>query len=196
MKPTLRSQNVDEVDKLIEWLKFIHQQVNDQLKFGESKNGAVLILNSAIVIGYLTLLPFSLSDCPPTILIYSISFLFFNTAAILISLCSLLPDLDNEIKQTSKNTNDVNLLFFIDLSFLSEEELILRMINELQLQTNCENSPFAKQLANQIIKLSIIGKNKHRHFVFAIWLTIFGITTPVIGTIVFFAYKRIARRNN
>ncbi|MCX6055102.1 MAG: DUF5706 domain-containing protein [Chloroflexi bacterium] len=190
---------VDNLSTLIEWLKFIYLNVNDQQKYAESKNGAILILNSALVIGYLTFLPYNINDCPFYLLLYSISFVILNTFAIVFSLLSFLPTLNNKIKEPKpqKNKNlEANIFFFMHLADYTERELLSRIYDDLKISNKGDIDSICTQISNQIIKNSSITKKKHQLFTTAVWLTLFGITTPIIGGIILLGYSILKGRKN
>jgi hypothetical protein len=186
-------QNEERAKASIELLKFIYSNVNDQTKFAESKNGALIILNSGLIFGYLSILPYEPNNCPLIIFIYSIIFVFFNVVAIFISLLSLIPIL-SKIPQTEKpDDGTLNILFFDHLTGFSEKELVRRTNHDLNIQESDYDDPICLQLAQQIIVNSGITKRKYCLFKKALWSTIFGLFTPIIGVIILFIVDRKQR---
>lgn len=181
--------NSSIIKEPMELLRFIYVNVNDQLKFAEGKNGALLVFNSGIIIGYLTLLPYNLSDCPFYLLIYSVSFVLLNIFAIGVSLLSLVPVLENTQKKAKNLDGEKNILFFSHLANLSEIGLLKRICTCLKIPNSACDEQLYLQISNQIITNSRIAARKHELFKISVWVTICGIFTPILGAIFFVAYS-------
>lgn len=179
-----------------ELLKFIYLNIIDQQKYAENKNAAILVLNSAILIGYLTLLPYSLNDCPIYILLYSISFVLLGILAILASLFSFLPILSNKIENQQTQDSDFNIFFFMHLAKFTARDLLVKIYGNLNLPQPSEGDPLCMQIANQIVINSCIARRKHKLFGVSLWLSIFGIVTPIVGGIILLIYTISQARHN
>lgn len=181
-------------DIVEERLEYIFKNVNDHLRFAESKNGALVALNSGLIFGYLSFLPYSFSNIPWFILVYSVSFTLLNVTAIIIGLISFVP-----ITQLKRNNKDHvigkdNYLFFDHISNYSEEDLLERIYTDHGLSSK-EKSKYSIQVCNQIVINSTIAKRKFKLFSFAVWATIFAILTPIFGSLVLFMTRAINSKN-
>jgi hypothetical protein len=175
----------------IKLLEFILSQIMDQQKYAESKNGALLGLNSAIVLGYLAMIPYTIYDCPKVVFWYSVSFVLCNCLSIISSLFSFIPILDNSVNQKIKNPDYSNVFFFMDLSKLQVNEFLSNILKVILTSNPYSEESLLSQLSNQIIVNSTICKKKHKRFIFSVWFTIFGLLTPIVGlTIFFFWFKK------
>jgi len=152
---------------LREELKYIFSNVNDWLKFAEAKHGGLILLNSAIIIGVISVLPDSkLFDS------YSAAAsLAICGCSILISLASQFPTTSNLLIGASNKANP-NIYFFEDLSKMSLDGFLLeyrRSYPDFKPTASDEN------LVNQILVNSRIATSKFRTFKICCYVSIFGI---------------------
>ena len=181
---------------LTEQLIFIFENTNNWMKFAEAKNGALLILNSGLIFGYLGILPYTVFDCPFLILLYSISFIIFCLLALFVNLFSFLPFFKPLVLIPSKKKTNLipNVLFWGDLSKINAEELINRLND--QKNESLVLDQYQKDLSSQIIINSAITHRKYNLFTYSVWLTIFGLITPILGIVFLLIYRKIKGAKN
>ena len=174
---------------LTERLTFIFENTNNWLKFAEAKNGALIILNSGLIFGLFGILPNTVLDCPPLILLYSSSFVLFCSFSLILNLFSFIPSINtNDINPSKINKNLItNVIFWGDLSKINSEELFKRLIDPKNVSIVVDQ--YQKDLSSQIIVNSAITHKKYFLFEYSVWLTIFGIVTPILGIIFLLLYR-------
>ncbi len=159
-------------------IKEIFQNVNEWLKFAEAKHAGLIILNSGIIFGILTVYK-DYKDYFHWLIIYStISLLGFS---MLLTLISFFPKMKNKVKDKDKPENP-NLYFFGHLSLLSEDELSKEL---LTIYPEYKLDKIDKDIINQIIVNSNIASRKYKLFKCAIIFTILGLIVPLISLIIF-----------
>ncbi len=158
-------------------IKSIFQNVNEWLKFAEAKHAGMIVLNSGIIFGilsiykdYKTIVSWELIIV--IIIVFGIS--------IILSLISLFPITKN--KTTNKTTETTpNLYFFGSLSKLNENEF------KSELQKSYPNYQFNRideDIINQIIVNSNIATKKYKLFKIAVWFTTIGLVLPMLYLII------------
>lgn len=154
-------------------IKEIFQNVNEWLKFAEAKHAGLIVLNSGLIFGIL-----SIYKDYKTIIDWRLILVIIIviSVSIILSLISLFPKTKNETKNKQVNVT-ANLYFFGSLSKLSEIELKSELLKS---NPNYHFDRFEEDLLNQIIVNAIITTKKYKLFKFAIWFTTAGIVMPVI----------------
>jgi hypothetical protein len=164
----------------------ILDRTNDWLKFAEAKNGAILVLNCAVLFGALQSLN---KESPPSFLLelFLINLIFFLVAGIIFSAASLIPRLTPPwwIKFPEKKAVP-NIFYFGDISSLTENSYLAEYYRTTGIEK--EQSELDSQYANQIVTNSKIAYIKYRQFTASIWLTICAFMTPV-GALFFYMVK-------
>lgn len=164
----------------------ILDRTNDWLKFAEAKNGAILVLNCAVLFGALQSLN---KEAPPPLLMewFLINLIFFLAAGILFSTASLISRLTPPlwIKFPERKAAP-NILYFGDISSLSEDSYLAEYYKTLEIQG--KPSKLDSQYANQIVTNSKIAYIKYRLFNVSAWLTICAFLTP-FGALYFYMIK-------
>ncbi len=158
-------------------IKDIFQNVNEWLKFAEAKHAGMIVLNSGIIFGIL-----SIYKDYKTIIDWRLilTIIIVIGVSIILSLISLFPITKNEAKNKQTNVTP-NLFFFGSLSKLSEIELKNELLKS---NPNYQFDRFEEDLMNQIIVNAIITTKKYKLFKFAIWFTTVGLVLPVITLII------------
>ncbi len=157
-------------------IELLEQQYNhafNMVKFGETKNGALIAFNGAIITG-MTILAFKIHN----IYLFYFLFLVFSMCGISILIC--LSALIAKIKQSTNNTSLIlndNPLFFATLATMTHEELIYKIKNQYQCESS--NPDHENDLARQVIITSQIAARKFRLFNLALAFTFSGILTPL-----------------
>jgi hypothetical protein len=158
-------------------LKEIFQNVNDWLKFAEAKHAGLIVLNSGVIFGILTLFKDYKAYMPfPAILL---SLLFFGVS-MFFSFVSLLPKTSNKIKN-EKGASNPNLYFFDSISKLTETEFKTELN---KIKPDYQFTRLENDIINQIIVNSIIASSKYKFFKCALYFTIGGFTIPILILII------------
>ena len=163
-------------EKLIQ----IFANINDWLKYSEVKNGVLLSLNSAVVMGFISLL----KDAPiPLKFSINLCLIPSFTLSLIVLLSSFLPILDklfnkkDEIREI--NGDNINLLFYGDLRKLSTSvylKLLYQSCNEV-IPESFEKLEL--DLANQIIINSVITYRKLIFFRIGAYIDFIGIFSGI-----------------
>ncbi len=158
-------------------IKDIFQNINEWLKFAEAKHAGLIVLNSGIIFGIL-----SVYKDYKTIIDWHIILLIiiFIGISIILSLISLFPITNNDTKNKNKNV-PINLYFFGSLSKLNETDFKNEL---LKTNANYKFDKFEKDIINQIIINSRIATRKYKLFIFAIWATTIGFILPIVNIII------------
>jgi hypothetical protein len=159
------------------YLKEIFQNVNDWLKFAEAKHAGLIVLNSGIIFGILSIYKDYKENIHWMIVIVSIAFLGLS---MITSFISLFPKLDNKIKKKKKPLN-LNLYYFRSIALLDEEDFKKELKN---IDANFSPDKLDNDLINQIIVNSRISLFKYRLFRFGTVSAIIGLTLPVTYIII------------
>jgi Family of unknown function (DUF5706) len=170
-------------------LKYILSAVNDWLRFAENKNAAVLVADSALMFGVLTLLKDVAA--PKTWIVGCVSFgvLLLSLSAVC-SLVSFIPKLEIPwLSSRRKAKEDDNLLFYAHIANYEP----LSYLNTLYAQ--CDTKPgtllIEVNYAGQIVINSRIALKKYRCFCVGVYLTVVAVLTLVITGLVYVAGKII-----
>lgn len=166
-------------------LKYAFSNVNDWLKFAESKNAALFALNIASIIGLLQI-DKNISPFWPSL--RGVLVLLFSLSAT-ICVVSIIPRVTALIKDDDKMPDakfvaakkDLNFLFFEHITKLSTTqffELFKSKLPGLSLSSADED------LANQIVNNAKIASAKYRMFGWASWLTVTGFIFTIAGVII------------
>jgi hypothetical protein len=161
--------------KMENQLKDIFSNINDWLKFAETKTATLLAGNGMIIFGLFRIFKDS----------NEIHNAYISTAIILLSLSiftnllSLIPSLKVPFLLLNKDTkkND-NLLYFLDIAKYETNNYLKKLNNSIEKFTD-----FEKYYAEQIIINSKIALMKYRLFKIAIILTSFAIFIILIALI-------------
>ncbi|KAB7726474.1 hypothetical protein F5984_24455 [Rudanella paleaurantiibacter] len=153
-------------------LKIIFANVNDWLKYAETKNATLTAFNGAAIFGLLQawhILPHE---------IVTVNVLLLATSSLL-AIISFTPQLSTILKSSKISVQDwpraktsINILFFGDVSKLSTSQFI-ELYGELTQQpVPYQPSPMDLNVINQILVNSGIALNKHRWFKTAVRISI------------------------
>ena len=167
--------------KMEERLKNILSFVNDWLKFAEAKNGALVVLNGAIIFGVLSVL----NDNKIFVnwqIFYFWMIIGFNLLSLIVGLLSFWPQTKNSWLNLSGYSNkEDNILFFAHISKYNPTEY-LKSLYEAEGTKKDKFTKFEIDYSNQIIINSQIASQKYRFFKLALWLTLAGFLT-LIGAV-------------
>lgn len=172
-------------DLLEDRLRYILGFVDGHVKYAETKNAALLVVNTAAVAGAIQLLT---SGSPLNIWFarYIALFAFFNTISGLIALLSFLPitSLSWFVKRGERADSD-SLLFFGDSHKYGVKSYLTGLYKASGMEVK-EFPSLHKMYAEQIINNSRIAWRKFSYFRIGTWATISGVLTPVVALILFF----------
>lgn len=151
----------------------IFQNVNDWLKFAEAKHAGLIVLNSGIVFGILTVY----KDYKSYVHLYCIlsSFIFIGFS-ISMTLWSLFPITKNYINKKKRQSNP-NLYFFGSLAQLSETDFKNEL---LKIEPNHKFEKLENDLINQILVNSTIATRKYSLFKSAVVSSSIALFIPLI----------------
>jgi hypothetical protein len=143
-------------------LNDIFGNINEQLRFAEAKNGALVTVNAAIVFGIATLLADHYADMSTVIQNWLISIGAGCSLGALISLVSFMPELRPRQKPARVLEDPSNIFFFGHIRAHSEVEYLRLVYAGLGLPVG-QPLPAHLHLANQI---GTNSKNAHKKFLF------------------------------
>ena len=181
------------MNQLSEQLHRLLSDVNDWLRFAESKNAVIIGLNGAAIFGFLSTFPgvFLRSGLASQLAIWSIVMLSLSTV---VSLLSFLPRLEfRDAHKPCRKGSPVNLLYFGSIAALEPDDLIFDLSAIDDLRTKAP-SKLDWQYAQQIVNNSRIAVTKYRLFTLAVWLDLFGIAPPI--AVIAFLVTTIGRRRS
>lgn len=159
--------------KTIEYLEKQYTHAFEMLKFGETKNIALIAFNGAIIVGLSRLVSQELN-------IYLHYYLFYTITMCSISIFIGFSALIAKIKHTRNDislSKSNNLLFYATLAHLTDEELIEHLVKKYDCERS--NEKHEKDLANQVIITSQIAARKFKLYNVAIAFMFIGLLTPV-----------------
>jgi len=167
-------QNKNE-DRLVK----IFTNVNDWVKFAESKNLMLITFNAASIFGVAKLYDLTY----PTDMEWVKSYLFVPIILLVFSsvvcLISYVPRVKMLKGGEFASKTDSNIWFYETLKNKSGIDIIQQVYDS----TETDFSVYEKDLAEQIIQNSKIASKKYSYFTIAVWLTISAYITIVLAGI-------------
>ncbi len=175
-------------DALGDHLNKIFENVNGWLKFAEAKNGALIVLNGAIIFG-IARIHAIYKPLPGWLTWYFIIASMLLIFALLICLVSYIARIKSpqSISKRPSDANVPNIYFFGDLAKMTGDNILTHLKDKLAL-TDTPNLA-QRDLAMQISINSRITSQKFAYFNTAVWLTIFALITPLLGFLLFWRMK-------
>jgi len=152
--------------------------VLSQQQFAEAKNGALLGLNVAVIMGLGAILG-AVNDAPWWLSTYTIWISIGLGAAVALSLFSFLPRLTKSARQEATKDGPIgNPYFFMDIAEMGEA----RLVSEIYRKLKNENEPgeLIHDMANQIATNAIIARRKHRVFRWSAQITLLSLALPTV----------------
>jgi hypothetical protein len=160
-------------------LKYIFSNVNEWLKFAETKNAALIVFSASIILAILTNITNNINII---LKYYIIICLIFQIISLIISLISFYPTI--KISHILCKRNEIsekdNLLFYGNI-FKYDEKMYLKSIFNDKVENTTR---FELDLAKQIIINSNITLKKYKFFKLSLWFSISGIVTPIGGFLI------------
>jgi hypothetical protein len=174
-----------------EQLKAIFTNVNDWLKFAETKNAALIAANAAVSFASFSILVQNWSKLDTRLCWYLISLIICALSSATIALLAIIPRTSLLISISKEKPNDVtdNLLFYGDIAKYKPAEFVKALKRRFG-ETDTLLSGLESDYGQQIVINSQIAFRKHTLFRFSAWLTISAIITPLIAGIIFFVTER------
>lgn len=159
-------------------LKDIFLNVNEWLKFAETKHATLIALNGAALFGLLS----SYSNIKEFkgIEVAIVLGIFLFGISILNSFISFFPKTSNTIK-ISNTTRTVNLFFWGHVCALTTQQFIIELRT---IDSNYNPTKLEEDMMNQIIVNSQIVERKYRLFKYSLYSSTFGITIQLIYLII------------
>lgn len=175
-----------------EKLKEIFSYINHWLNFAEAKNGALIVVNSAFVIGIAGIITNNDANISNWIRLYMYSALGLLLLAIGLALWSFLPMLDRFANCGNDNYENAILIFFQDISKCKNaEEYVKRIYKDYYNIEKCENDIGKLELdyAKEIIYNSKVTVRKYKCFKYALYCSIGAILSPIIALALYLIVK-------
>jgi len=174
--------------RMEERLKHTLSLVIDFVKFAEAKNAALLAANGVLIVGVLQ--AWSSRPHPATWqCYYAIYLLVFLSLSVMVALVSFIPLKEfPSLLPISRPTPQDNLVFFGDIAKYD----VTQYLRALDAQS--ASSHYERDLAGQIIINARVALRKYHCFTWALWLTIYGLATPLIGVCVWLSLQYIKKR--
>ncbi len=161
-----------------EKIRVILINVNDWLKFAESKNAVLILFNGGAIYGVLNLYLNLKIENPNFFKAPFIVYMVLSVLSILILLLSFLPQTKLHWLFSFKTTDKKdNLLFYAHIAKYDEESY-LKSICKYFGEKEGHFSEYEKALANQIINNSKIALKKYYYFKASLFTTILAIIIP------------------
>lgn len=173
------------MSKITEELNIIFDNVNEWLKFAESKNAVIIGLNGAAIFSLISTFScmFSLKGWLSTSGILVVLLLLLSTT---VSLLSFIPNLKMmRLPSINSNNAPVNIIYFGSIAILEHDEFIMKVAGLMKVSMDSV-SDLDRQYAKQIVNNSRIALLKYRFFTLAVWLDIIAIIALLIGVIILF----------
>lgn len=159
-------------------LRTIFDNVNDWLKFAESKNAVLIIFNGGAIYGILNLYSNLKAEDLNYFRLPLIIYTALTVLAMLILLISFLPQTKLRwLFSFEKKNGKENLLFYAHIARYDEASY-LNAICKYSGKEEASFSEYEKALANQIINNSIITLKKYYYFKVSLITTILAIIIP------------------
>lgn len=172
----MQKQHSADVDRTYGVLWDIFGNVNAQLQFAETKNGALVTVNLALVVAIGTMLAgddVAASDVRTWLFVTAVGL----AGAALVSLLSFLPHLGGDTQVGTSGNTPSNLIYFADLADAGLPEFIAAV---QQAAGQLEVTRLHTDLGHQIIVNSGIARRKFAAFRIAAVATVLCATMPAV----------------
>lgn len=166
-------------------LKFIFDNVNNWLKFAESKNAALLVANSAFIFQVFRIL---IDDENINKFVYFYLVICIVLAAISACLCllSFVPKISIPSISTGEYVQEenANLIFYGHIAMFTPNKYWEALRTQNIISEEYAQDKFLAAIANQIVINSKIALTKYIFFRIALWLTVAAIIPPTLILII------------
>ncbi|MDB4950709.1 MAG: hypothetical protein JWM27_3358 [Gemmatimonadetes bacterium] len=158
--------------------------VSDDLRFAETKNAALLTANAATVIGIVQIFA-SHGNMRPAVAAYLVAIGLAGTVSGICGLVSFIPGAvprpprAHEVPAASDN-----LLFYHHIRKYSPDAYLRALLDAMR-HDGAPPSRLERMYAEQVVASARIADRKFALFRVAIWITIAGLTTPVVALLLY-----------
>lgn len=167
-----------------ERLEKIFSNVNEWLRFAETKNASIVGANAVAIFGIAKLFTDN-AHLNQWLKGYLILLIVCAVIGGILALCSFLPRINIPwLESGEKEQPHHNLIFYSDIAKY-EPKQYLSSLYKLHGTTVEEFSKLENDYAEQIVVNSRITLKKYEFFRTALWITIAGIVTPVLAIIIY-----------
>jgi len=165
---------------MLQSLEHVLMTVSDDLRFAETKNAALLTANAAAVIAIVQIFV-SHPDLGPRITAYLLVLVVAGMVSGMLGLVSFIPRVrlrgprEDEVPEPTDN-----LLFYNHIRKYSGDTYLRAMVAAAG---EAPHPPTAleRMYADQIVAAARIADRKFELYRYSVWITIVGLTTPVIA---------------
>jgi len=164
--------------------EWILAQANDWLKFAEAKNGALVVFNSAILLATVQLI----GEHPPGHILpklYLASLWGFLGASLAIALFSFLPKTTIPLLSAGERPSPRDNLIFFGAAKKYTAQDYAAAINARYGIGEPDDKQWEHDVSEQVVTNARIAVWKYTCFKVALWGTIWGLLTPILGPLVF-----------
>lgn len=172
-------------------LKEIFSYVNNWLNFAEAKNGAIIGLNGACIIGLFSILlktDYDIQFWAKIYILITIILLILSTGFSLFSFFPMTSKLKNDQDNNNQNQSPI-LLFYGDIAkFKDSRKFVMELYNsylENSTKTIEDITKLEDDYAKEIIYNSMITVRKYKYFKISLILTISAIVSVPLVIIVY-----------
>lgn len=163
--------------------------VTDHQKFAETKNGALLALDGALVIAVLQLVNGS-EHMDRRLFAYLLCVTLFAAVSGLIALLSFVPQTQvPRTRSVGVPEQQDTLIFFGDIQKYSVDDYLAALHAASNENSGLNATRLERMYAEQIIVNARITSRKFTYFKFAVWLVIAGLLTPLLILLVYPAIR-------
>lgn len=172
-----------------ERLRYILSNVNEWLKFAEAKNGALLAVNGAVVLGALRLADGRDFFCRWVEYYFYFAIVMGGLSGI-VCLLSFLPQTQIPSLRVNSSPNEKgSLVFYGDLAGCDPSCYVRALHTQGGTELEAVDA-FERDLAEQAIVNSRIAIWKYQLFSVALWLDVAGLLTPIGWLILYLVLRR------
>ena len=168
-------------------MKDIFANVNDWLRFAEAKNGALVAFDAAVAFGALSLGigAQGLATWLAVVMVVSAILALISAS---VALFTFLPKLTSDLlAQEEPPSPTDNLLFYGHIAKYTPDSYLEALRTRLRLSQDI--SPYAEQLAEQIVINAQIASWKYQLFNKALWFALFALLMPLLTAFVVFVTR-------
>lgn len=165
-------------------LKSIFSNVNDWLKFAETKNALMIPFSGVIIFGALAYLKAD-TGVPAFVRYYIMNLVIFQGLALTTVLCSFLPQTKIEWLWKNEACQDGDNLLFYGHIKKYDQIKYLEALYKANEKSPGNFTKMEKDYAAQIIINSKITARKCRYFKISFWFVAWALLTPILGVIVY-----------
>ena len=170
----------------IEVLENIFENVNNWLKFAETKNATLIGFSSLAMFTTLRIIVSMMGDLEFYVVVLLWTFIAICATSIVVALLSFVPKLVQHFNPVQKHfKKSSNFYFFGELARMNPKSIVdFVYSNEKTVQSNLYRLRI--DIAEQIVTNSKIAINKYKHFEVALLTILTAVVFPFVGLIVHF----------